>query len=586
MAEAAELQAYLEALQAVQAMEAAAERQEAEAGVLRAAVEEVARVRQLVLRLPDKVRRKAMVPYGKHAFFEGELVHTNELMVDLGCGYSLEASAVEAAAVLGRRQAAAEAALAAAEARLAELRARAGAVGQVTMSNEEGEGFFEIRQEYEESEELLRAAAAAAGGAGGGGGGGMETASTSGRCQASRACRSARHAWRVPPARVLAVRVAADIRGIEDFGRLHREPIPGPRSAEPGVVIGHRTKPTPLLSAGLMVERLQKAMTAYGAKHYSAFYSSTIGGIVTDPALILIPLDDQFVCKGYGVADCATLRDGYVYLLDVHLARLVAACEHLGLALPFSVPELERIILDTAAASGKLNGQLRFWVTPGRGGFTPLQLGGLEPSFYCLCVSDTNELERTEGWDAMLVTDDPIQKTSVTSVMSNQHLLTSIAQVAADAKNCQVAIFTDSEGFVQHAAGYNLCILTQGDALIFPPFDNAPPSVTLARMLELFPAERDRSPNDVLINEVQQRKLHISEVLAAKECFLVSTTFLIAPVKSVDGALIADGAPGLTSLALHYMLDNDMAPPGVGYVSPYHTAVPYGYMSGMRSQLV
>lgn len=114
-----------------------------------------------------------------------------------------------------------------------------------------------------------------------------------------------------------------------------------------------------------MVTRLQKAMDGYGMEHFGAFYSSAMGGIVTDPSLMMMPVADQFVCKGYGVSEVVLLRDGHLYMLDQHIQRLQAACAQLGLALPFPEPALRRILLDTAAASGRMNGE-RGWSTLNR----------------------------------------------------------------------------------------------------------------------------------------------------------------------------------------------------------------------------
>ena len=44
---------------------------------------------------------------------------------------------------------------------------------------------------------------------------------------------------------------------------------------------------------------------------YRAMYSSILGGIITDPALMLIPLDDHMVHRGHGVFDTALIIDGY-----------------------------------------------------------------------------------------------------------------------------------------------------------------------------------------------------------------------------------------------------------------------------------
>ena len=83
----------------VQALQLAISRQASQAQELQSSIDQLQGVQQLVTRLPEKVRHTVMVPYGRHAFFPGQLVHTNEFMVNLGCDYQVEASAVEAAAV-------------------------------------------------------------------------------------------------------------------------------------------------------------------------------------------------------------------------------------------------------------------------------------------------------------------------------------------------------------------------------------------------------------------------------------------------------------------------------------------------------
>ena len=42
---------------------------------------------------------------------------------------------------------------------------------------------------------------------------------------------------------------------------------------------------------------------------FSAFYSSQLGGIVTDPALMVIPFDDHMVHRGHGIFDTAGTRE-------------------------------------------------------------------------------------------------------------------------------------------------------------------------------------------------------------------------------------------------------------------------------------
>ena len=53
--------------------------------------------------------------------------------------------------------------------------------------------------------------------------------------------------------------------------------------------------------------------------------------------------------------------------------------------------------------------------------------------------------------------------------------------------------------------------------------------------------EQKRSPTDVIVREVQQRPLHVDEVLTAKEAFVTSSSIGCVPITSLDGKPIADG---------------------------------------------
>eukprot|EP00798_Chlamydomonas_sp_ICE-L_P003188 gene3188-13202_t len=53
--------------------------------------------------LPAKLSHQISVPFGRHAFFMGEIQHTNELMVHLGAKYYVECTAPHAASIVGRR---------------------------------------------------------------------------------------------------------------------------------------------------------------------------------------------------------------------------------------------------------------------------------------------------------------------------------------------------------------------------------------------------------------------------------------------------------------------------------------------------
>ena len=62
-----------------------------------------------------------------------------------------------------------------------------------------------------------------------------------------------------------------------------------------------------------------KALRARQPVNYYAFYSSQFGGVVTDPALMVLPFDDHIVHRGHGIFDTAGLVNGRIYDLEAHL---------------------------------------------------------------------------------------------------------------------------------------------------------------------------------------------------------------------------------------------------------------------------
>lgn len=63
------------------------------------------------------------------------------------------------------------------------------------------------------------------------------------------------------------------------------------------------------------IERLKSYRETHtGKQQFLAMYSSMFGGITTDPAAMVIPVDDHMVHRGHGVFDTAAIMDGLVIL--------------------------------------------------------------------------------------------------------------------------------------------------------------------------------------------------------------------------------------------------------------------------------
>ena len=115
-----------------------------------------------------------------------------------------------------------------------------------------------------------------------------------------------------------------------------------------------------------VIARLRALRTKQPVK-YVAFYSSQLGGIVTDPALMVIPFDDHMVHRGHGIFDTAgifhdslwaTLRIGLVttivsllvgYPLAHWMARMQSRLGHSLLLMAVIAPLLTGIVVRTFA---------------------------------------------------------------------------------------------------------------------------------------------------------------------------------------------------------------------------------------------
>src|SRR5262245_22524895 len=98
---------------------------------------------------------------------------------------------------------------------------------------------------------------------------------------------------------------------------------------------------------------------------FDAFYSSQLGGIVTDPALMVLPFDDHMVHRGHGIFDTAGLVNGRIYDLEAHLDRFLLSAERSKLKPAGSREEMREIIVSTTAASQLRDGAVRYRLSSG-----------------------------------------------------------------------------------------------------------------------------------------------------------------------------------------------------------------------------
>jgi len=324
-----------------------------------------------------------------------------------------------------------------------------------------------------------------------------------------------------------------------------------------------------------VIESAHVSVPKTARSFYRAFFSSEFGGIVRDPSLMLIPIDDRLFLQGHGASEICHISQGYLYLFNEHLKRFLWSIKKVGIELPYSEEELKRIILHTAAASNKLNGFVRFWATGGRGtlGLTPR--GGKGPAFYVLasCEKPYQDFSLAEGFKAFS-SPVPVHDSYYTTLQSNGNLPGVLTQLLAEQKGCDLGVLVDEEGKVLSAGDCDIGIVTETDVVILPPEDEVLPSVILNRILELLNETEDVS---MTVKTIQRRLFTVEEAKNAKEVFVVNSNIPVMGIVEWDGALIKDMTSGINTAGFSELIVEDSEPREDSY---YHTEIPYGYITG------
>ena len=194
--------------------------------------------------------------------------------------------------------------------------------------------------------------------------------------------------------------------------------------------------------------RLRESVHAKATNFY-AMYSSVLGGIVTDPALMVLPLDDHMVHRGHAVFDTATLTHGMLYQLDPHLDRLLKSAGGARISLPFPREQLRQVILETAAASRQREGSVRYWLSAGPGGYGIGPAECVGSSFYVIVFKPEPYPERYYQQGVKLVTSQiPIKPPLFARIKSTNYLPNVLVVLEAKDRGADNGVFIDQRGMV------------------------------------------------------------------------------------------------------------------------------------------
>lgn len=290
-------------------------------------------------------------------------------------------------------------------------------------------------------------------------------------------------------------------------------------------------------------------------KNYFAMYSSHLGGIVTDPVLMLMPVDDHVVHRGDGIFETFKCLDGRIYNMKAHLDRLVGAVRNLAYQTPCSLEETALIVVDTVRAGGRRNCLVRILVSRGPGGFGVNPYECPRAHLYVTATALPPSFMKAHPGGARVVTSAvPIKPAFFAGIKACNYLPNVLMKKEAVDAGVDFAAGFDEQGCLAEGATENFGIVTKDRRLLFPSLDRILPGTTMLRVAEL----AKTLVNDGKLRGIEFTVIPRQQVLTAAEVLIVGTTPDVTAVVEFDGRAVGDGRPGPIQQALASLLDRDM----------------------------
>ncbi|MEI6970500.1 MAG: aminotransferase class IV [bacterium] len=291
-------------------------------------------------------------------------------------------------------------------------------------------------------------------------------------------------------------------------------------------------------------------------KNYYAMYSSHLGGITTDPVLMLVPVDDHVVHRGDGVFETFKCVNGSIYNLKAHLDRMAKAITSLAYQVPFSQEEMTGIVIETIRAGGHRDSLVRILVSRGPGGF------GVNP-YECpvseLYVTASRLpppfMEAHPAGARVVISAVPIKPAFFAEIKACNYLPNVLMKKEAIDAGMDFAAGFDEKGYLAEGATENFGIVTQDRRLLFPKLEHILRGTTMLRVAELAEAMvADGSLQGVGFEAIPRQA-----VMDASEILIVGTTPDVTAVIEFGGKVVGNSKPGPVQQSLARLLAGDIA---------------------------
>ncbi len=270
-----------------------------------------------------------------------------------------------------------------------------------------------------------------------------------------------------------------------------------------------------------------------------------VNGKIAPAAQAAIPVYDHGFLYGEGVYETLRTYNHVPFLYDGHCRRLRASAGYLALDVPFSDEQLLEGIAETIAAAGAMTeAYIRVLLTRGVGELTYDVQATPTPSLVII-VKPLEEPPPRVFSDGITISLVPILRNhpgSVNPIIKSNNLLNNaLAMQEAARRGAEEGLMCNYRGELSECSQANFFMVRGGVALT--PVSEAGLLEGLTRSF-LFEVGRDVGI------DVRGETLFPSDLEAADEAFITSTTRELSPVTRIDDRVVGNGKPGPLTLKL------------------------------------
>lgn len=305
---------------------------------------------------------------------------------------------------------------------------------------------------------------------------------------------------------------------------------------------------------------------------YLSFYSSWLGGIVTDPSLMVIPMDDHLVHRGDGVFEAMKWTGQKIYLFHEHFQRLQRSSQRISLPLDWTESQVKQICLQVVQAAlvslsqrqiqeeKVLKAQsspelmIRLFVSRGPGNYStnPYDSVGSQLQVIVTRLASPSAQKYQMG-SSLGLSSWMMKNTDWAPYKTCNYLANVMMKKEAVDRGLDFCVGRDAQGFLTESSTENIIILNANNQLQKPGPDFILQGTTMNRVLNL--AEKLVRENK--IQGIHERSFSEADLRSAREVMVVGTTWDVMPITKIETQPVGSGQPGPVSLALQELLKED-----------------------------